>query len=723
MDKVQRIRLMMGYDLSKTLNENVVEVLTSDLLNEGEAEAGKEAAERFVQALTGGGKAAEDALGQAINKIGGFKTLDGMPIKSFEELETQLKAGKEVGVADLNNIQTRVLRDPATPANLKSSMIDYFVNKPTVKAEYAGKSLEQIKTEINGLNYPQDVKDLMAQKLSKMAPEIKAGEEAAALAGTAVKDEAVLKGVPTGEINVSAGQINGEQIINKDGVQIVIKDNKGTINFNGNIATSQAEQVSNIKQTLETETVNNTVGDNASNIKQNGTTGKTTAGKGKKAKKKINGVEEDVTPTPQDGKTLEDNTIKPVPVPPGTKFKIKWMYVLGAIGGGWLLYWLLTRGKKEPLPVFSDCLKDLLNSGAGTLKATTSGDPVVLVKQTGRYPDLDAKGGLWFFYNGRVMTTDRGLTKRGTWTCTAGKLQTVAEDVTTGLGYNDTFLNTNQSTQPVAAGGDVLGNIKITWDGEGVNTKPKPSPNPDIIKYHDCSQKNLENGDTLEIGCISPLIKNIQDCLISKNIQLTGGADSKFGPSLSAYLNGKKVIDKAEYDKQMAICADQKKADTNGDLSDMDDPQKYAEWLASQNTTSTTTAQPELHHGTDSSQAPKEAPANVVAPSAPEESGEQLFKKWVGTYFRNKLGGKKQAVGQQRLFFKGPDLTQADFDKLNQYLQQNGYQLTNDEHAKRYGDKYVWNLTKQEQPAAAEPQQISEDFIKNIVGKHLRSKL
>jgi hypothetical protein len=125
----------------------------------------------------------------------------------------------------------------------------------------------------------------------------------------------------------------------------------------------------------------------------------------------------------------------------------------------------------------------------------------------------------------------------------------------------------------------------------------------------------------------------------------------------------------------------------------------------------------------DPEQLPVRAPANVVAPSAPEESGEQLFRKWVGTYFRNKLGGKKQAVGQQRLFFKGPDLTQADFDKLNQYLQQNGYQLTNDEHAKRYGDKYVWNLVKQEQPATAEPQQISEDFIKNIVGKHLRSKL
>jgi len=281
-----------------------------------------------------------------------------------------------------------------------------------------------------------------------------------------------------------------------------------------------------------------------------------------------------------------------------------------------------------------------------------------------------------------------------------------------------------------------LGKINITWDGAGAATTTGSGntgggtatgdntvkPTQEAIQYHDCSQKNLDNGDTLEIGCTSPLIKNIQDCLLSKNIQLKGGADSKFGPSLSAYLDGKKEIDKAEYDRLMAICADQKKADTtdaNGDLSDMD----TADSLAARDQANTP-AQPELHHSPESSQAPKEAPANVVAPSAPEETGEQLFKKWVGTYFRNKLLGKKQAVGQNRLFFKGPDLTQADFDKLNQYLQQNGYQLSNDEHDKRYGDKYVWRKEgNQGQPAAAEPQQISEEFIKNIVGKHLRSKL
>ena len=732
MDKIQRIKLMMGYDSSKTLNENLKEVLNEDLLMEGEADSAKEAGERFVQALTGGGKAAEESLSKAMNKIGGFKALDGTVIRTFEDLENALKNGKEVNMGDLNNIQTRILRDPSTPANLKSSMVDYFVSKPTVKAEYAGKSLDQIKTEINGLNYPQDVKDLMAQKLSKMAPEVKAGEEGLVAAGAAtVKDEAVLKGVPQGEIEFDPSQANGDQIYTKNGVTVVVKANNGPVTLNfGNIATDQATITSNIKETTETQTVNNTVGDNATNVKQNGKTGgkSQTTGKAKRAKKKINGTEQDVSPTPKDEETLEDNIVKPVVVPPKTKLKIKWMYVLGAIGGGWLLYWLCTRGKKEPLPVFSDCLKDLLNNGSGTLLSTTSGDPVVLVKQSGRYPDLDAKGGLWFYHNGRVMTADKGVTKRGTWTCNSGKLQTVAEDTTTGLGYNDALLNTKQTnqTQP-ATGGDVLKNISIVWDGEARQQQPNPKPTPSPIKYHDCSQKNLDNGDTLEIGCISPLIKNIQDCLISKNIQLTGGADSKFGPSLSAYLGGKKVIDKAEYDRQMALCADQKKADTtaaNGDLSDMDDPQKYAEWLASQNSTSGTTTQPELHHGPDSTQAPKQAPANVVAPSAPEETGEQLFKKWVGTYFRNKLFNKKQAVGQNRLFFKGPDLTQADFDKLNQYLQQNGYELSNDEHDKRYGDKYVWRKTgKQAKPAAAEPQVVSEQFIKNIVGKHLRSKL
>ena len=292
-------------------------------------------------------------------------------------------------------------------------------------------------------------------------------------------------------------------------------------------------------------------------------------------------------------------------------------------------------------------------------------------------------------------------------------------------------------------GGTLTDYVDITWDGGAPNPNPNPNPNPDPnpnpnptpkpdeVQYHDCSSKDLEKGDKLEIGCIHPSIKKLQECLISNGADLgPNGADGKFGPKLSGVLAGKTEIDKAIYDSYTAKC---RTASVTGSTTGT---------TVTSGTTSGDTTNPPLHHddvisgGTGN--APVEQPSNIVHPSEPEVTGEQLFRKWVGTYFRNKFGGKRQAIGQNRLFYKGPDLTQADFDKLNGYLVKNGYQITNDKHAKRYGDKYVWYLNGADQEGeetatsdagstnqttAAEPQQISENLIKNIVSKHLRSKL
>jgi hypothetical protein len=300
-----------------------------------------------------------------------------------------------------------------------------------------------------------------------------------------------------------------------------------------------------------------------------------------------------------------------------------------------------------------------------------------------------------------------------------------------------------RDSKDLQKGGTLTDYVDITWDGGAPNPNPNPNPNPDPnpnpnptpkpdeVQYHDCSSKDLEKGDKLEIGCIHPSIKKLQECLISNGADLgPNGADGKFGPKLSGVLAGKTEIDKAIYDSYTAKC---RTASVTGSTTGT---------TVTSGTTSGDTTNPPLHHddvisgGTGN--APVEQPLNIVHPSEPEVTGEQLFRKWVGTYFRNKFGGKRQAIGQNRLFYKGPDLTQADFDKLNGYLVKNGYQITNDKHAKRYGDKYVWYLNGADQEGeetatsdagstnqttAAEPQQISENLIKNIVSKHLRSKL
>jgi hypothetical protein len=213
------------------------------------------------------------------------------------------------------------------------------------------------------------------------------------------------------------------------------------------------------------------------------------------------------------------------------KLKMKYLITLGIAGvGGWLLWKWFKDGTTKPGDMlFGKCLDDVIDDTGTTIRHTSGGDPVVQVTNTGN-SDYDSKGGLWFYNNGRVFIKDQS--KRGRWSCKGSETVIAEQDGNPNTG---------------------IGNINITWDGETapvttepVKTEPVKTDNPN---YHDCSSKDFP----LEFGCVSPKIAEIQKCLGITPQKGNFGPKTKKGlEDLHYNLSG--GITKEIYDKIKSAC-------------------------------------------------------------------------------------------------------------------------------------------------------------------------
>lgn len=113
----------------------------------------------------------------------------------------------------------------------------------------------------------------------------------------------------------------------------------------------------------------------------------------------------------------------------GGKLSKKWLLKLGLIsagsvavvGGGAYLMWKFWMGgttnpESPDAKPLSDCFNGILSRNNVTSSATSNGNPVAVMKNTGN-PEYDSKGGLFFFNNGRVMLGNKSM---GTYNCTGG---------------------------------------------------------------------------------------------------------------------------------------------------------------------------------------------------------------------------------------------------------------------------------------------------------------
>jgi hypothetical protein len=613
MQKIQKIKLMMGYDLSKTLNENVKSL---DIILENEVNIDEAGEATVAKDLESAIKAGTKDIAKIDANIARAGVKD---IKSFKDLETALKDNK-LNPSDVSLLKKNIINSLDKNSKLYNELVDNMTSKSAFYAKYKNYNQQEIAQKLESFYGQQKASDIASKFIKKEESGFFKDIEKNTT-GTNPSTGAVGKDAQTDitktEPQIKGNQMNGNTIGN--GNFIVNGDfiNNGTLNLSKNSTLETVEKL--------------------------------------KADTKVDGAVK---------KTVEENVKETNKITRWDKFREragkilnkKWLYAIGAIGGGYLiLKWLFGGNTHPDIPKWSPCMTDVINNGGDNvdLKATSDGDPVIAVKKSERYPELDAVGGLWFFHTGRVTSADKGLTKKGTWSCPGGKMQ-VAEDTT---------LNE-----------DALGNIQITWDGQPTKTTTTGGGGTTKTSmYKNCTDFPFT------FGCKSEKITEIQKCLGMEEKYQTGN----FGPITKAKLIEKEINDgtsitQEDYNKIMASCGGSEEQQTKVNLKPGQEPtieptiKKVGEPTAPQ------TISPDIK------------PADIK-PAENGDKGKAIFDMLKSNY-NDGVNPENPYIFTEgdRLKYKGTGLDQSILDQLSNYITSLGYHFIKAKPKEDYGYKYVW---------------------------------
>lgn len=148
---LNRAKLLMEYDSSKTLTENQQILLEFKVL-----------AKLFGKMS----KAAADDVFLKASKVGGLKTTLGTKINSADDLTKALSAG-QLTRQSLGKVETNMLRSTLVDRGVKTSLIDDMVANPKVTKEYIGMSKKQIYDRALTRGYTDDVAEEFSSKMAK----------------------------------------------------------------------------------------------------------------------------------------------------------------------------------------------------------------------------------------------------------------------------------------------------------------------------------------------------------------------------------------------------------------------------------------------------------------------------------------------------------------------------------------------------------------------------
>jgi len=208
-----------------------------------------------------------------------------------------------------------------------------------------------------------------------------------------------------------------------------------------------------------------------------------------------------------------------------------------------------------------------------------------------------------------------------------------------------------------------IGGINIKWDGANPDPNPNPNPNPRPKKsnYHDCSTKDFP----LEFGCISPKIAEIQGCL---SIQPQKGY---FGPKTQ------KALSDLQYDLSGGLTAEiynDVKSNCGEAKTEVEPERRKLDKVEPIKTARNVSDIKPI--GVD--------PSKMKMPDikSPYAAGQNLYANLMnnGTLFES--GG--------RLKYKGDALSQQDLDDLNKFVSALGYVFLKQKPKEDYEMKYVW---------------------------------
>lgn len=145
---LQRIKLLMEYDMSKTSSENLLSLNESTVL----ATVARGTARNVVDDILRNAGIVDDA---------------GRAILKKKELLSFLSTGTRAAKKAVGKLNTEFLRSPGVLRQSKSLIIDDMVKSKTFLNQFAGKTTPQIKNLLRGLGYSDDIAAEIARKTSK----------------------------------------------------------------------------------------------------------------------------------------------------------------------------------------------------------------------------------------------------------------------------------------------------------------------------------------------------------------------------------------------------------------------------------------------------------------------------------------------------------------------------------------------------------------------------
>ena len=217
-----RIKMLMGYDVKKTLTENLEPLLLEN----------PNVWKNFLGV-------ADNALDDIFRK-GTLKTTQGTAIKSVDDLKNIFKKGSTAALDDVSGtlLTQTFLKNPAIKTSDKASLIKALTNSDDVITKYRGMDQSKIAEKFKKAGYPSDVADDIANKISNRS--------AGSLQGLTTAEKEAYKKAAAAEkaklgVKGSLGQHTREKLIQKitnGGKKVTLKGTKTPPSFTTKIKDS-----------------------------------------------------------------------------------------------------------------------------------------------------------------------------------------------------------------------------------------------------------------------------------------------------------------------------------------------------------------------------------------------------------------------------------------------------------------------------------------------------
>jgi len=450
---ISKIKLMMSYDMGKTLIENketnnLVEDETIDeqgsalatLKNLGKgSKTAKAVAQDIVATMSKGGPS-----GEAIHIIGTNNNIKA--VTSGDELLVALKSGS-IDAVNLGRVNKGILKSGAvTDVNVLRNIASDVVYETGFVAKYGkdylanGENSARKLLQDNG--YTRNAIDEM---IKKMKSDANYGKDVAALEKGAIKTKGDLKkSKATSKTQKATIKSQGEKIKELEAAAA----NPANIT-KGEATTAIGTQINYGTVTKEAAAETNAAVNGAKNI----------APEVKATANEASTVVKEMKPSRWERwKAWAKKNPK----------SSKAIIFLGLSLTGWALYKMFSsndRKNEVKKTLFANCAGDLLDTENSKILSMEDGSPVIYVSPTGN-KEYDSKKGLKFLSNNRVFSGDN--TMRGTWGCKGSTIGVQSEQtglLGTDLGISAlTKMAQNKEINKADSVGNVLNKINITWD-------------------------------------------------------------------------------------------------------------------------------------------------------------------------------------------------------------------------------------------------------------------